>query len=248
MTDAPTANKKSAAKSRGLLGITTTGLVTTSCVMAAAWCFLGSVWGVQSIHRHSAEASLQKIDALIQAQQTWVSPPSWINQVIDFYTHWRTIATQPSSGCFDNLPQAAHGFADFQMSTLARADDPFTQRFSHTCSLMKTQILPLLSGITAVIALRGWVFITALPLFLLSLGMGLVDGLVRRDIRKFQGARESALLFHRIKRCGPAIFFLPLFAYFTWLSPVSPLCFFMPMAVALGLWLALSIQFFKKYI
>ena len=65
-----------------------------------------------------------------------------------------------------------------------------------------------------------------IPLFSLSLSIGLVDGLVQRDIRKFQGARESTLLFHRIKRCGAAIFFLPLFAYLAWLSPVSPLIFF----------------------
>lgn len=59
------------------------------------------------------------------------------------------------------------------------------------------------------------IFCNALPLMTLIVVIFLVDGLVQRDIRKFQFARESTYLFHRTK------LYLSFFLY----SDVFLLCF-----------------------
>lgn len=106
----------------------------------------------------------------------------------------------------------------------------------------------LVLGVTVIVLMRGAVFVLALPVFLLMVGLGLVDGLVRRDVRKFQAARESTYLFHRLRNTGKPCFFVPLFAYFVCPLAISPLWFLLPMAIVLGGIVQLSVQLFKKYL
>ena len=50
------------------------------------------------------------------------------------------------------------------------------------------------------VALRLCVAAFAMPAFALSCLMGLIDGLVRRDLRRWTGGRESSFLYHHAKR------------------------------------------------
>ncbi len=113
---------------------------------------------------------------------------------------------------------------------------------------IRSEILPLLWGVTGIILTRVFMFLLALPLFLLCLGLGLVDGLVQRDIRKFQGARESTLLFHELKRGSSFWFFVPLLMYLVLPWPVSPQWFLVPSAMILGLITQFGAKSFKKYV
>jgi integrating conjugative element membrane protein (TIGR03747 family) len=99
-----------------------------------------------------------------------------------------------------------------------------------------------------VTSMRLFIFILALPLFLLCVGLGCIDGLVQRDIRKFQGARESTYLFHRIKMTWKSLFFVPIFLYFVCPLVIHPLWFFLPLAVTLGLMMQIGLRSFKKYV
>ena len=51
----------------------------------------------------------------------------------------------------------------------------------------------------------------------------IVDGLGQRDIRKFQGARESAFIFHRIKPLTATLFYAAFLAYSSAPCFVSPI-------------------------
>lgn len=246
MSEAKVIGNSPTRKSGGWLGVVTTTLMTMLLASIAAGCSMGVIFGVRSIHQHGVGAQLRQIDALLAAHSAWLSPPVWVNDVQEIYHHWLAIAAQHSDGCFSGLDSFSDSLPRFQGVSASADHNPMARDFAQTCSAMKTQVIPLLTGIMAVIVKRLWIFITALPLLMISLGLGLVDGLVQRDIRKFQGARETTLLFHRIKRCGATLFFVPFFLYMAWLSPVSPLWFFLPMAAGLGLWLALTMRFFKK--
>lgn len=242
-----TKTKQSPATPFGVNGLLITGFTTLFFTMVAAWCFLSVEEGYRSYRQHDVEFSLKRLDALLTVQ-TGISPPTWMTRVENFYGRARAETLQKETACLKGFSTISQGFFQFQNASSSAEHNPFAREFIQTCSVMKNQILPLLSGALAVILKRFWVFITALPLFLMSLMIGLVDGLVQRDIRKFQGARESSLLFHTIRYSGTALFFLPLLLYFAWLSPVSPVWFFIPMAVAMGLWLTFSLRFFKKYV
>lgn len=41
------------------------------------------------------------------------------------------------------------------------------------------------------------ILVMTIPLFLMAAFTGLVDGLVRRDLRKFGAGRESSYLYHK---------------------------------------------------
>ncbi|WP_348260059.1 TIGR03747 family integrating conjugative element membrane protein, partial [Salmonella enterica] len=52
---------------------------------------------------------------------------------------------------------------------------------------------------TLVFLVRLLVLCLTLPLFLMAAFVGLVDGLVRRDIRRFGAGRESGFIYHRAR-------------------------------------------------
>ncbi|MBM9960873.1 TIGR03747 family integrating conjugative element membrane protein, partial [Pseudomonas aeruginosa] len=52
---------------------------------------------------------------------------------------------------------------------------------------------------TLVFLVRLLVLCLTLPLFLMTAFVGLVDGLVRRDIRRFGAGRESGFIYHRAR-------------------------------------------------
>ena len=254
MSEAKHTSKSSTPKSGDLVSTVTTTVMTALFASVAAGCFMSVIFGIRSIHQHGVDAPLRQIDTLLGAHPTGLAPPGWVYSVQSFYHHWQDKAIHHSDPCFSDFNSLSNRlpyfpyFPYFQEASASDLSDsnPLAREFLQTCSALKTQILPLLTGIVAVVVNRLWIFITALPLLALSLGLGLIEGLVQRDIRKFQGARETTLLFHRIKRCGTALFFIPFFLYLAWLSPLSPQWFFIPMAVGLGLWLALTMRFFKK--
>lgn len=58
----------------------------------------------------------------------------------------------------------------------------------------------------------------SLPLFLAAATLGLVDGLVRRDQRRFRAGQESGFIYHRAKASlGP----LAVWPCMIWLAPPS---------------------------
>ena len=50
------------------------------------------------------------------------------------------------------------------------------------------------------VALRLSIALYALPAFVLACLVGAVDGLVRRDLRRWSGGRESSFVYHHAKR------------------------------------------------
>lgn len=106
----------------------------------------------------------------------------------------------------------------------------------------------LLLAITEIQITRLFIFILALPLFILMLLVFITDGLVKRDIRKFQGARESTLIFHRIKGLSAFCFFVPFFIYLALPMAISPVFILLPQILLFSSVTALSITYFKKYL
>ncbi len=113
---------------------------------------------------------------------------------------------------------------------------------------IKQEVLPLIAGVTTIVITRILALCLSIPLFFLCVALGFVDGLAQRDIRRFQVARESALLFHELKRSSAFWFYLPLFFYLLLPYPLSPQWFLVPMAITLGVLVQLSTKSFKKYV
>lgn len=95
-------------------------------------------------------------------------------------------------------------------------------------------------------ALRLLTLALYLPLFLATAMLGLVDGLVRRDERRFGAGQESGFIYHRAKASlGPLL----VWPWLLWLAlPISlpTLAFMLPASVLQGIALSLTASSFKK--
>lgn len=101
---------------------------------------------------------------------------------------------------------------------------------------------------TLTFIVRLLVLVLTLPLFALAAFVGLVDGLVRRDIRKFGAGRESGFVYHRAKASLMPLAILPWILYLTLPISVHPLLVLLPSAALLGLAMNITAASFKKYL
>ena len=78
--------------------------------------------------------------------------------------------------------------------------------------------------------------------------MGLVDGLVRRDVRRFGAGRESGFIYHRAKASLMPLAVLPWVTYLALPVSVHPLLILLPGAALLGGAADIAAGSFKKYL
>lgn len=89
----------------------------------------------------------------------------------------------------------------------------------------------------------------AIPAFLLALTVGLVDGLARRDIRKWSGGRESSYVYHHAKRLLVPAFTGGFLFYMTWpTGGFNPAWMVLPFCAAAAWTVSLMAATFKKYL
>lgn len=101
---------------------------------------------------------------------------------------------------------------------------------------------------TLTFLVRLLVLALTLPLFVLAGFVGLVDGLVRRDIRKFGAGRESGFVYHRAKAAFMPLAVLPGLIYLALPVSLHPLWILLPGALLLGLAMNVVVGSFKKYL
>ncbi|MGK8436762.1 TIGR03747 family integrating conjugative element membrane protein [Ectopseudomonas hydrolytica] len=95
---------------------------------------------------------------------------------------------------------------------------------------------------------RVLVLVLTLPLFIMAAFVGLVDGLVRRDVRKFGAGRESGFVYHRAKASLAPLALMPWIIYLTLPISLHPLLVLLPSAVLLGIAVCITASSFKKYL
>jgi integrating conjugative element membrane protein (TIGR03747 family) len=98
-------------------------------------------------------------------------------------------------------------------------------------------------------AIRLSVALFALPAFFLAVMVGFVDGLVKRDLRKWCGGRESSFVYHHSKNYT-AWFLTGGFAiYLAWpLRGFNPTYMVLVFTVLVAASLSVTVSSFKKYL
>lgn len=103
-------------------------------------------------------------------------------------------------------------------------------------------------NIILVFLVRLVILVLSTPIFLLAAVVGAVDGLVRRDIRRFGAGRESSFLYFHAKAWVTPMLVLTWLIYLSIPFSVHPNLIFIPMAFLFGLSLSITFGSFKKYI
>ncbi|WP_223529290.1 TIGR03747 family integrating conjugative element membrane protein [Pseudomonas sp. A-RE-23] len=99
-----------------------------------------------------------------------------------------------------------------------------------------------------VFIVRLLVLALTLPLFVTTAFVGLVDGLVCRDIRRFGAGRESGYIYHRAKACVIPLIIWPWILYLALPVSLDAVLILLPSAALLGVVVALTASRFKKYL
>lgn len=89
--------------------------------------------------------------------------------------------------------------------------------------------------VTFTFIVRLTILVLTTSLFLLNMFISFVDGLVRRDLRKFGAGRESSFVYHRAKRAVLPMLIVPWIIYLSLPILLNPMMIFSPCAGLLGL-------------
>jgi integrating conjugative element membrane protein (TIGR03747 family) len=98
-------------------------------------------------------------------------------------------------------------------------------------------------------ALRLAIVVFALPAFVLACLLGAVDGLVRRDLRKWGGGRESSFIYHHSKATTTLALGGGFSLYLAWPAGGFNPAYMVLVFTAVVAWsLSLTLSAFKKYL
>ncbi len=102
--------------------------------------------------------------------------------------------------------------------------------------------------ITQLIGARLAVVVLSVPVFGLAAVVGLIDGLVQRDLRRFGGGAESGFTYHHLKKVLVPLMWGPVVVYLATPWPLHPTAVFVPPALLFGWLIAKTAARFKKYL
>lgn len=146
------------------------------------------------------------------------------------------------------------GLLERMSQTAERARAPSegqTRNFRHYISqayVWAERYLIAAAFTTLTFLVRLLVLVLTLPLIFTATFVGLIDGLVRRDVRRFGAGRESGFIYHRAKASLMPLAVLPWITYLALPVSVHPLLILLPSAALLGLAVSLTAGSFKKYL
>ncbi|HAV1236053.1 TPA: TIGR03747 family integrating conjugative element membrane protein [Salmonella enterica] len=110
------------------------------------------------------------------------------------------------------------------------------------CALLSSE------NITLTFLLRLAILLQTLPLFAPTITIGLVDGLVRRDLRRFGAGHESGFVYHHAKRMIGSSLAATGLVWLTVPIILEPEYVFMPGAVLIGVAGSVATGAFKKHL
>lgn len=120
--------------------------------------------------------------------------------------------------------------------------------WTETVTMMIRCALLSAGNVTLTFLLRLAILLQAIPLFALIIVVGLIDGLVRRDLRRFGAGHESGFVYHYARHMISSCLIA---TGLVWLAvPVflKPSYMLVPSAVITALSVSLVLGAFKKYI
>lgn len=102
--------------------------------------------------------------------------------------------------------------------------------------------------ITVITLVRVTILLLSVPLFLMVVVVALVEGLGRRDLRRYGAGYESSFVYHHAKKIVKPAIVVPMMLYLSWPTAVYPNLLLLPAALLLGTAITVTTASFKKYI
>ena len=213
------------------------GLLLTSLLFSVVLEFVGLLWFWPEQGWHHSHAM-------------WLSELGWLSG------HFKSslLVQEPAQATAKVLQHlnewvvVRSGWAqsDAQLKLLSR-EATLQGQFAQAYVVLQDYLLAALFTVFTFVV-RLAVLTLATPLFLLAVITGAVDGLMRRDLRKFGADRESSFVYHRAKRTLLPLTVSPWVIYLSLPWSLNPNWVLLPCATLLGCMVAITAATFKKYL
>lgn len=123
------------------------------------------------------------------------------------------------------------------------------QRVLQRLLIEGARVLEILLYVTQDTAVRLAVAFYALPAFAMACLLGMVDGLVKRDLRKWAGGRESSFVYHHSKHYTAWFLTAGFALYLSWpVGGFNPAWMVLIFAALVAISLSITVASFKKYL
>ncbi len=229
-------------------------LVSWICVAFLGWMVLmgWALWSWVHIGFESTADTIQDLSlkqAVVVSEFSDASFTTWLSQRVtpDLRTHSAStlIKAQDVGGRLAQMAQE-------QMDAVIQPDPSLiapelTQTFNEF-SLKAQQFWILLRVTGHLLLIKGAILVAAIPLFLLAISAGLVDGLNQRAIRTASLGRESTYVFHKSIPLARRALFWVLVLWLAIPHALSPTPIFVSLSVFLACLVSVTSSRFKKYL
>ena len=128
------------------------------------------------------------------------------------------------------------------------AEESGLRRTLHRLYLLIADFVLAAMQITQVFAVRLAILTLATPVFGLFALVALVDGLVRRDLRRWGGGRESSFVYHYAKKTAIPLVIITWVLYLSLPFSLHPSWVILPFSIGFGLAVTVTASTFKKYL
>lgn len=147
------------------------------------------------------------------------------------------------------LQETINGFTQYTRSPELQNAGSFDLRYEMGRAMVGLQNYGLAALYTMLtFCVRIVILLLTIPLFVLAAFIGLIEGLVQRDLRKFGSGRESSYLYHKARGTIVPLAIVPWTVYLSIPISISPLLALLPSAVLLGISVSITVSSFKKYL
>ncbi|HII2652600.1 TPA: TIGR03747 family integrating conjugative element membrane protein, partial [Escherichia coli] len=102
--------------------------------------------------------------------------------------------------------------------------------------------------VTVVTLVRVTILVLSVPLFVMVALVAVVEGLGRRDLRRYGAAYESSFVYHHARKSIKPAIYIPCILYLSWPTAVYPNLLIWPAAMLLGGAITVTMASFKKYL
>ncbi|KTC76179.1 hypothetical protein Lbir_0248 [Legionella birminghamensis] len=110
------------------------------------------------------------------------------------------------------------------------------------------QVWSLISLTIQIMLIKLLILLAAIPLFMLAMTAGLIDGLNQRAIRTASLGRESSYVFHRLNHYFKRALLMLLAAWLAIPISITPAFVFVPVSILLSVIVSVTASRFKKYL
>ncbi|EJJ1966154.1 TIGR03747 family integrating conjugative element membrane protein [Salmonella enterica] len=164
-----------------------------------------------------------------------VTAMAWIN----LGYHWIFV----DSGFIDFISQGATAGSGANTLLMGEISTLVNWILTHLRDFLQATVY-----ISVVFVVRVLILVLSVPLFVMVVMVAIVEGLSRRDLRRYGAGYESSFLYHHAKRFIKPSVIYPCMLYLSWPTAIYPNLVLLPAALLLGASVTVLMSTFKKYL